>query len=72
MASKPKLKPCPFCGGEAYEFVDRSLSLESGEWCARSFVCCNGCSALVSGATQEEAETQWNRRVNETEVRDGE
>lgn len=58
-----KLKPCPFCGGEAF--------MES--WIARkgfeANVHCNSCSAMVYTITydfEEQAEKnaieQWNRR----------
>ena len=61
--SEIELKPCPFCGGEAIKFSDRSLSLETGAWCIRSFVACNDCTALVNGKTIEDAAEAWNRRA---------
>ena len=62
-----KLKPCPFCGGEAEIIRDKTFSAETGEalttlmW----FVWCTECSALVSGTTEDDAISEWNRRVND-------
>ena len=49
-----KLKPCPFCGGEAHLMHD-------GHW-----ISCEGCQA-ESGyrPTRETAIEAWNRRVEE-------
>lgn len=50
------LKPCPFCGGEAY--------LES--YFDRVFVECSGCKACTNVYEKcEEAEAAWNRRVGD-------
>lgn len=51
---KPKLKPCPFCGGKAKkEEIGRSWGIEC-EDCQSSTRLC---------PTPEEAEEVWNRRV---------
>ena len=55
-----KLKPCPFCGGEA--------SIEIYESSYREYsVGCTKCPACLEEyyCTEHEAEKQWNRRVND-------
>ena len=66
MIKEFKLKPCPFCGGEAELFKDISFSAESGKQIAeiKAFAWCCECSALVSGDTEIEAVELWNRRAN--------
>ena len=61
-----KLKKCPFCGEKAEIFRDKSYNAETGETLAEHmwFVWCTECSALVSGATEDEAVERWNRRAN--------
>ena len=51
-----KLKPCPFCGGEA------KLNLLLGNYC----VTCKSCMGAIfpaTGMTEEEAIEAWNRRA---------
>lgn len=52
-----RLKPCPFCGGEAklYESV------------ALYKVRCNDCGASAFGISVKEVVASWNRRVNDME-----
>lgn len=60
-----KLKPCPFCGAEA--FLDKYVyDLEPG--CASThFVECNGCHATTfEYDSKEEATEAWNRRANDS------
>lgn len=55
-----KLKPCPFCGGEAKIIVSGGCD---GEDCL-VWVCCDECgaeSALLDST--EEATAAWNRRA---------
>lgn len=60
-----KLKPCPFCGGEAYfeKVTDGSLMEdefpEYGVYCAA----CGANSVLCT--SEEKAAAAWNRRVEE-------
>ena len=51
-----KLKPCPFCGGEA-----EMLNYSPSEW----LVVCPTCDGMVERwrNTEKEAVEQWNRRV---------
>ena len=60
-----ELELCPFCGGEAIQYPDHSMSIETGKSCIRTFVVCSDCSALVSGGTQDEAVSAWNRRTGD-------
>ena len=49
-----KLKPCPFCGGEAH-FVNND-----------NWIACGDCGAETSYFdTKEEATEAWNRRAND-------
>ena len=61
-----KLKPCPFCGSKAEIIRDKIFSAETGEALTMPmwFVWCTECSALVSGATNDEVIHEWNRRTN--------
>ena len=57
-----KLKPCPFCGGDArvFEAHDNMQRKIYG-------VACVDCIAIVSfngGTKEQEAIEAWNRRVN--------
>jgi len=51
-----KLKPCPFCGGEA-----TIQGSEKGKCC---WAMCGGCLSARGGncATEEEAVEAWNKR----------
>ena len=56
--NEPKLKPCPFCGGEAI------VNLLLGKYC----ITCTGCMGGIfpaSWQTREEAIEAWNRRAND-------
>lgn len=51
----PKMKPCPFCGGEAIRIVRPSPGLMA--------VWCQGCGAQgPMKQREEEAVAAWNRR----------
>lgn len=60
------LKPCPFCGGKAYNFA-MSNNIEDEEddefgWCEYWIICevCHCAGPL--GETSPEAKTLWNER----------
>ncbi len=58
-----KLKPCPFCGGEANLNV-YSNNGKPTDWSIRCKV--GECSASIYGLEGEEnITTRWNRRMNE-------
>ena len=51
-----KLKPCPFCGGELFEFAIDDTTSKWNMWCA-------GCGADGPLAESiEEAAAAWNKR----------
>lgn len=68
--SRTKLKPCPFCGGEAYmdNFLTRG---DDGEWIEVYSVCCDNEVCLYKPYTErftlsvEAAAEMWNKRANE-------
>lgn len=59
---KPKLEPCPFCGGKP--IINHTLV-----W--GSMVFCETCQARTSpGCTDEEAIKRWNTRHHSEELLD--
>ena len=53
-----KLKPCPFCGGEAELYEDDCSS--------KFYVCCEACGCSTALHWREEYVIEvWNRRVEE-------
>ena len=58
--SEEKLKPCPFCGGEA----TANESSWRGWW--HGWVICKNCGATIDKPTKEETIEAWNRRVPQT------
>lgn len=60
--AEPKLRNCPFCGGEPEAYGYKGFSLETGKEAWRYYIVCTGCTALVSGETEAEAAEYWNRR----------
>lgn len=59
-----KLKPCPFCGGEA-AFLGETQSIKCKQ-CGGMFIVTNPLT------TRLEAKEAWNRRVNDASVVHGE
>jgi len=58
-----KLKPCPFCGGEAEVLLDESSDYrEHWEWYVS---CINDCPMYFK--SEEEAIKAWNTRTKESE-----
>lgn len=58
MSIRPRIKPCPFCGGmNLYYAAGRFYAVE-----------CADCGGKIVGAyrTEEEAAEAWNRRVQPT------
>lgn len=73
----PRLKPCPFCGGEAE--ATRTVVKANGSYCDAVFVRCKNCDSRTgmvlfdarkhpNGEEYLEAEQAWNRRAQLTEV----
>ena len=63
-----KLKPCPFCGGEAMiEVIEphtHTLATFMPDCEGRTFIECQ-CGAAISGETEFAAIAAWNRRTEE-------
>ena len=58
--TEPKLKPCPFCGGEAEIFVSDITD--------RALVYCKCCDAQIKmQQNEQEAIEAWNKRVGEVQ-----
>lgn len=60
--SESKLKPCPFCGGEAVRmsFMD---TIQAPHIKALRFIGCKNCAVVsFTNVTVEEAVKAWNRR----------
>lgn len=65
-----KLKPCPFCGGEAHfgrvVYPDKMVKENGWDQCQFSFISCAMCGGsnrgLVGFRTNEEAAEHWNKR----------
>lgn len=70
--SETTLKPCPFCGKQA--FVDTiephtHMFAPLPDYEGGTFIECTGCTCAISGKTKAEAVDAWNRRANEKENR---
>lgn len=62
-----ELKPCPFCGGEAFAYAivpHKHLFVDFPDYAGGGFVECVCCAAAVSGDTKKQAIDAWNRRAN--------
>lgn len=63
-----ELKPCPFCGGEAYivEVKPHShiIATFMADYEGGAFVECSDCTCAIAADTKAEAIEAWNRRVN--------
>lgn len=61
--SEIKLKPCPFCGGEAFCYVSGRIEPEMPDM---FWVRCKKCDVVTkSYTTREKAIKKWNRRAGE-------
>lgn len=75
MQVNDKLKPCPFCGGEAevwsHHYKEEDITLWQVR-CKRDF-CGEKCymnDSFVTFGTEEEAIEAWNTRVNTSNDKD--
>lgn len=57
----PKLKPCPFCGGEAAIYKNEIMKT----FCVYCTSCYGKTAALFD--KENDAVEAWNRRINENE-----
>lgn len=63
--SEIKLKPCPFCGGEAH--IDCFPGLDRPYFPVCNNEMCIACDTIVTFLTKKDAAEAWNRRAeNET------
>ena len=63
--SMSELKPCPFCGGKAYLFVDNGIRVLCVQCGASSKVLCDMRTANgVAGNATKSVIEAWNRRAN--------
>ena len=60
--TEPKLKPCPFCGGEA-KVYRRIFDWETWDYKVECSKC--HCAATENYDTKQEAIEEWNTRVAE-------
>ena len=58
--SEIKLKPCPFCGGEAH--IDCFQGLDRPYFPVCDNEMCIACDTIVSFLTEKAAADAWNRR----------
>ncbi len=67
--SMTELKPCPFCGCDASLMVIEPhahyIATFMPDYPGGAFIECTVCTASISGETEEEATTTWNRRTPE-------
>lgn len=67
-----KLKPCPFCGGEArIEVIEphtHTLTTFMPDYKGGAFIECK-CGAAISGDTKDAAIAAWNKRAQDTEAK---
>ena len=60
-----KLKPCPFCGGEARLLLNAKRKIYGkDEYKTGVVACCNVCEARMFYASEELAIKAWNRRAD--------
>ena len=62
MMSDIKLKPCPFCGGEAH--IDCFPGLDRPYFPVCNNEMCIACDTIVTFLTEKDAAEAWNRRVD--------
>lgn len=62
------LKPCPFCGGKAYYYLDNNgiriedMSIEPNNL---HYVMCSECPACIGSLQKSEAIRLWNNRISD-------
>lgn len=69
-----KLKPCPFCGGEAEVIPHKFFCSDLNDWKTESYgVACKSCNTYGYQffGCKRHAIKAWNRRVNDAPVRHG-
>ena len=67
MEKRERLKPCPFCGGEAELICVPGYfktGLSSSGWLVK---CLNGCVNQMPYGSDHDAIEAWNRRTNDAD-----
>lgn len=59
--SSEKLKPCPFCGGEAAHGKITIITPHSRQKIINVVLC--QCGGMMIGLSEEDAAKEWNRRA---------
>lgn len=58
------IKPCPFCGSAAFSYTVNPPIPDIHDY-GGGYVECSGCTAIISGLTEEQAIEAWNRRAED-------
>lgn len=67
----PELKPCPFCGGQAFSYhipPHKHFLVDFPDHTGSGYVECGLCTAVLSAETEEAAIEAWNRRIDNAKV----
>ncbi|MGM9556592.1 MAG: Lar family restriction alleviation protein [Oscillospiraceae bacterium] len=60
-----ELKPCPFCGGKPFIYIDPSAVVDTqGRSWAYHVLCTQCCAVSTTAATPVKAAEFWNRRAD--------
>lgn len=71
--SETKLKPCPFCGGEAVIHTvepHKHLFVAMPAYGGGTFIECSVCTCAMSGRTEQETIEAWNTRGEAEEYKE--
>ena len=59
-----KLKPCPFCGGEATTYSYDPFDGYQGNL-TKYVISCTKCAANIETGSKVKSERMWNRRISD-------
>lgn len=66
-----KLKPCPFCGGEAIMYTieahGHAIATFMPDYGGGTFIECTECTCAIAEESEDTAIEAWNRRAGEQE-----
>lgn len=66
--NEQKLKPCPFCGGEAIIIHEAFRKNIYGVDVIGTAIGCDNCNAQMFYRDKEEAIEAWNKRIGESDT----